>query len=283
MSISETIETPELTTKQKRQANIAKARATLAAKIVAESTYDQPVVDVEKWATIPEPPPNLFPDTPVFRTIWDTIVKSSIKDVDVAQWLANLAPLRAQAEAESALKQRESSLLPAYLQEAPPIIGVALERQDSTLATILHRMDNGLPLSTMEALIGKWINGRRSGSDRTAGAEADAIAEALEREDDQDEEPAENADGNAGEAGESDGGEAISGGLPEQTASGEGSEEREGGAFLGPICAETGPIPEIQSVKKIELPSISDTIPPKSPAKRPKMAPRKGPPPSLKS
>lgn len=268
---------------QKAAAAGRKSQAVQAAKREVANSYEgeNPIVIPTFMACESPPPPNLFPDTPVFRTIWASIIKASLSDIEVGQWLAGLPALRAQAEAESALKQREAAALPQYLQDSPPIIGVALERTDSSLAEVIARGDAGKPMDDLEQLIYRYCANRRAGNDKMGGRDADAIADALnagddgESESDQTAQPhrttaqaipsnAQGSDANrtSGPTSDDDRGGAgsISGGLPESTRGVEEEEERV--APLSPPPPEKPPLPETGPIQtESGTPEENDEIP----------------------
>lgn len=278
---------PEISLRgQKARINLAKANQSKAAKADAEKTYGEENVAKVEWAKIPDPPPGLLPDDPVYRTVWAQLVKTAQADPQLALSLVNNTKLREQAESEAALAQREATAIPEYLRELVPIIAVAVERHDSTLATIVHRGDNGLPMSDMEAMVYRWCSNRRAGHDHTSGRDADAIAEYMnERPEEYGTQPT----GNSAipvESGEPESGEiatpdvGISGGLPESTGSGEERGREMGGLSPEvPLPENVPPLAKPESQEKIPEPeNISDILPPiqeseqvsKSPVRAPK-------------
>lgn len=128
---------------------------------------------------IPEPPPGLVPDDPVYRAIWRRLVLKAKSDTDLAQWLIGLAKVREQAEVEAANAKRANESIPAYLRDHDPIIAMGLEQLDSGLADVMRRAELELPMSTLEQSIAKWIGGRRNGAPTTIRQGVDETAAAL--------------------------------------------------------------------------------------------------------
>ena len=88
-------------------------------------------------------------------------------------------PVSAQAQREDALKQREATNVPAYLQEHNPIIAIALEQYDSTLSGIIHRRDNNMPMTDTEKAIAQWVNVCERSADAQSGQSIRAVLVAL--------------------------------------------------------------------------------------------------------
>lgn len=158
-----TAEAPTL--KERRQANMAKARAARNAKLAAQKSCVNPddliTLVAGKAVAVPDPPPGLLPDNPVYRNVWRELLIAARSDPTLALSLIGNTKLREQAEAEAALQSRASLDLPEYLGDCPISIAVMLESIDSDLSALLRRSDLELPLSPTEEIVARWIRSRR--------------------------------------------------------------------------------------------------------------------------